>query len=334
MGKPQPFTVWPLQHNSALLRQNPLGDPATRTVYVLTPPGVEPDRPLPAVWMLAAFTNSGRSFLNYSAWGESLDERLGRLYAEGAIGPLAAVLPDAFTAYGGSQYLDSIALGPYESYLWEELLPFVEERFPATGRALAGHSSGGYGAFVQAVRHPELFSAFACHSGDMGFEWCYFPDFPKLANALLATGGTSEFLAAFYGSPKKSSAQVSAMNLIAMAAAYSPNPAAAPMRVDLPVDVDTCALRQPVWERWLEKDPLRMIEREAIRRALSGLRLAYVDVGARDEYNLQWGARALHKRLKELRVEHVFELFDDTHSQVSYRFDRSLPLLYKALAGM
>jgi enterochelin esterase family protein len=42
---------------------------------------------------------------------------------------MIAVLPDCFTRYGGSQYVNSSATGNYEDYLTEEIIPFVDEQF-------------------------------------------------------------------------------------------------------------------------------------------------------------------------------------------------------------
>ena len=39
----------------------------------------------------------------------------------------------------------------------------------------------------------------------------------------------------------------------------------------------------------------------------------------------------LSKRLAEARIPHRYEEFDDTHSNVDYRMDVSLPFLYRAL---
>ena len=57
----------------------------------------------------------------------------------------------------------------YESYILQELIPDVEQRFRASSarerRAIAGLSMGGYGALKFAVKHPELFVFAASMSG-------------------------------------------------------------------------------------------------------------------------------------------------------------------------
>ena len=121
------------------------------------------------------------------------------------------------------------------------------------------------------------------------------------------------------------------MNTVAMAACYSPD-ASQPMGIALPFDLETCELIEPVWARWLANDPVRMVEEPSLREGLSKLRCLFIDAGSRDEWNLHYGARALVRRLTKHGVEHLHEEFDDGHMGTSYRFERSLPLLARAIA--
>jgi len=67
------------------------------------------------------------------------------------------------------------------------------------------------------------------------------------------------------------------------------------------------------------------------RRNLKSLRGIYIDCGSRDQYHIHYGTRILSKRLQQARIEHTYEEFDDTHSDVDYRMDVSLPFLTRAL---
>ena len=64
---------------------------------------------------------------------------------------------------------------------------------------------------------------------------------------------------------------------------------------------------------------------------LKTLKGIFVDCGWRDQYHIHYGARTLSKRLTAAKVKHIYEEFDDTHSSVDYRMERSLPFLYRAL---
>ena len=223
-------------HDSVALADNPLGDPTHRQTWVLTPEGHDADVPLPAIWMLASFMSTGSAFLSFRPWQENLWDRVNRLHATGMLPPVRFVLPDVFTRLGGSQYLDSPAIGAYQTYLWQELLPAMEDRYATRNRGLAGTSSGGYGAIVSALLGPTLFSGLVAHAADMGFSWGYLPDYPKFLEVIRRFGGVEAFWQTFLASPSKPQEWLTAVNLLAMAAAYSPNMDALPPHVDLPLD--------------------------------------------------------------------------------------------------
>ncbi len=321
---------------SAALEGNAARDPSVRRVPVYLPPSYDesPGSRYPVVFVLAGFTGRGRMLLNDGPWSPGLDERMDALVASGC-GEMILVLPDCFTRFGGSQYLDSSATGRYETHLIEELVPWVDERFRTFAdrdhRSVAGKSSGGYGALTLGMKHPDVFAAVACHSGDLYFDYCYRGDVPKFCTQIQLAGGVEAWLERFAAKKQKSHDDLLTLNILGMAAAYSPNPASPPFGIDLPCDLVTGGFREDVWRRWLEQDPLTMLESRA--EALRSLRLLYLDCGTRDEFNLHHGARLFSRRLAELGIRHEYEEFDDGHMNVSYRYDTSLPKLAKALAS-
>ncbi len=312
---------------SAVLKGNPLGDPHVREVPVYLPPGYDTSSErYPVIYALTGFTGFGRTLLNRSAFSEALDQRLDRLIRTGRMRPAIVVMPDCFTRYGGSQYLDSEATGRYETHIIEELIPFIDSKYrtipEAAQRAVMGKSSGGFGSLILGMRHPDVFGIIACHSGDMGFEYCYLPDFPPAMITLEKYGGIQGFLQQFYEKPKKSAEDFLTLNVIAMSACYSPNPDSKPHLFDLPFDPSTGELIESIWERWLAWDPARLVGR--YEGALRKLKL-FFDCGTRDEYRLYAGARTLSAKLRAKGIEHIYEEFDDTHRELDYRYDRSLP---------
>jgi putative tributyrin esterase len=72
---------------------------------------------------------------------------------------------------GNGWYTDSatVPADKYESYIVRELIPDVEKRFHVSqergGRAIAGLSMGGYGAFKFGLKYPEMFALVASMSG-------------------------------------------------------------------------------------------------------------------------------------------------------------------------
>jgi S-formylglutathione hydrolase FrmB len=327
-----------IEIDSAALRGNLLGDPSKRRVAVHLPPGYDQsDERYPLFVDLAGFTGSGLKRLSWTAFGESVPQRLERLVAQDSMGPVITAFPDGFTSLGGNQYVDSPATGYWERFIIDEMLPALEDRFRIRRgrkhRAIYGKSSGGYGALVHGLRHADTWAAVACHSGDMAFEWVYLREFPGTLDALARHEGKIErFVEAFRAAPKVRGPDLHAMMILAMAATYDPDPGA-PLGIRLPVDPLTCEVVAERWERWLAHDPVRLVERADCQDNLRRLSALYLDCGRHDQYFLHYGARAFVRRLEALEIAHRYEEFPDNHSSVDYRLDVSLPILYEAVAG-
>ena len=328
--------VWD-RFESRALAGNRAGDPAGRTVPVYLPPAYadDPGRRFPVLFVLTGFSGRGRMLLNDNAWSPGLDDRMDGLLHRGTCGEVILVMPDCLTRYGGSQYLNSSATGRYEDHLIDELVPHIERTYRTMPgrdhRGVAGKSSGGYGALVLAMKHPEVFGALACHSGDLYFDYCYRGDIPRFCSQVQAAGGIGPWLERFEASVQKKHEDMLTLNILGMAAAYSPRPETPPFGIELPCDLETGAFREEVWRRWLEHDPLSLVERHA--DALRSMRLVYLDCGTRDEFHLQHGARLFKRRLEALGVPHEHQEFDDGHMNLSYRYDVSLPKLARALGA-
>lgn len=268
---------------------------------------------------------------NRSAFRRNFPELADELFAAGEAPPCVIVWVDCWTSLGGSQFLDSPATGRYHTYLCDELVPFVDQRYRTLGapehRGIMGKSSGGYGAMVTPMLRPDLFGGLATHAGDALFEACYEPDMRSAARALRDEyGGSFErFWADFRARPafaKESDGVL--LNMWCMAACYSADDDG---NVRLPFDPLTSRLDDEVWERWLRWDPVRMVAGHA--EALRGMRAIYIDAGKRDEWFLDLGAEAFRRELEHLGITDVFfELFDAGHMGIEYRY----PIAVKYLA--
>ena len=315
-----------LKHESTVLKDNPLGDKYIRDLIVYLPPGYdESDKTYPAVYCLTGFTGRGKMLLNDAAFTPNLPERMDKLIADSTIEPIIVVMPDCFTYYGGSQYINSTATGNYEDYLIDEIVPFVDENFRTlanrNSRAVMGKSSGGYGSLIMGMRHSDVFGLVCSTSGDAYFELCYLSDIPKAVRAI--KGEPKAFMRKFWDEEKKRKDDFPAVNMIGMSACYSPNGT----DFDMPFDLETGEIRKDVWSRWLEQDPVRLVEKNV--ENLKSLRLLYLDAGTRDEFGLDLGARILAKKLRDLGIPHIHEEFDDGHMNIAYRYNRSLELISK-----
>ena len=316
---------------SERLRGNLLGDPHEREVVVYIPHGHD-GKGLPLLVDLVGFTAGGPAHVNWKNFGENLPERLDRLIGSGAMPPVAVAFPDCFTRLGGNQYIDSAAMGPWETVLIEDVVPLVEGRFGCGGdgrRGVFGKSSGGYGSIVHALRRSDFWAAAACHSGDMGFELCYLGEFPSLLRALAKKGSIEQFIRDFEAGPKWKGNDIHQLMTLAMCATYDPDPEAF-CGIRLPVDPETCEVIEERWRNWRRWDPVNLADDHAAN--LKQLKALWIDCGDVDQYDLVYGARRLHRKLTAAGVEHVYEEFPDNHSSVDFRMDRSLPYLAKALS--
>lgn len=338
-----------LDIESVAIANNTLGDPTCRAIAVYLPEGYDDGRDdYPLLVDIVGYTGSGPAHLNWKAFQESVPQRVDRLVAEGTMGPVVIAFPDCFTSLGGNQYINSSVLGNWADFLNLEMLPAMEQRYRIRRgrehRGLFGKSSGGYGAIVHGMLYAQHWGAVACHSGDMAFDLCYRPDFPKALMHLAnhhsddemeqegnAGGRIEAFLQALRSQKKISGSDMETLMILAMAATYDPAPELS-HGIRLPVRHHTCELVEELWARWLAWDPLRLIERADVQDNLRSLKGLFIDCGSKDQYALVFGARALQQRLQSLQIDHQYEEFPDNHSSVDYRMDVSLPYLYHQLA--
>jgi putative esterase len=320
--------------DSALLRGNPLGDPHERPVLVYLPPGYDddPERRYPSVYVIQGYTGHLAMWWNRTPFRQPFPERADAIFTgPDAAPPAVIVYVDAWTAYGGSQFVDSPGTGRYHSYLCDEVVPWADARFrtlpQSAHRAIMGKSSGGFGAMITPMLRPDLFGALATHAGDSLYEYCYVPEFPAAVRQLRAyDGDIGRWWEDFRGRESFTKPEdQDLVGLIGVAACFSANEDGS---VELPFDPVTGVLRPDVWQRWLDWDPVRMVPDHA--EALRGLRGIWIDAGVRDEYYLDIGAEAFRAALEEIGVSRDlihYELFEAGHMSIDYRYPLSLAWL-------
>ena len=325
--------------SSELLRGNPLGDPHDRPLWVYRPPGydAEPDRRFPAVYVIQGYTGFVTTWQNRSPFRQPFTETADAVFASGQAPPALVVYVDAWTRYGGSQFVDSPGTGRYHSYLCDEIVPWVDRHYrtrpDAAHRAIMGKSSGGFGAMITPMLRPDLFGSLATHAGDSLYEQCYLRDFGPAVRLLRDYDGDiwswwDDFRSRVaFTKP----ADITLLGLLGVAACFS---AREDGSVELPFDPKTAVLRQEVWDRWLDWDPVRMAPRYA--SALRSLQSIWIDAGTSDDYFLDLGAEAFRAALREVGIAEDrirFELFDGTHAAIDYRYPLSLAWLCQRMSG-
>ena len=243
MLRPVSPNITYVTHESDVLKGNPLGDPHVRTFPVYLPPDYEasPNKRYPVIFGLAGFTGGGLMYVNRRFLSNpGMDADLDDLIAGGMPGVIY-VMPDCITSLGGSQYVNSSAVGRYQDYVVQELVPFIDSRYRTSGlRGCIGGSSGGIGSFTLAALYPDVFHAFADHSGDSAFDQCYLNDVPKVVQAMAKYDyDVASFVKQIPDiQPKDDGFQI-ILNMVAMSACYAPNPDAGPLGFELPFDVRT-----------------------------------------------------------------------------------------------
>jgi Putative esterase len=324
--------------DSALLRDNPLGDPHERPLWVYVPPGYDedPHRRYASVYVIQGYTGHLGMWRNRTAFRQPFVETADDVFARGDAPPAIVVYVDAWTAYGGSQFVDSPGTGAYHSYLCDEVVPFVDGRYRTLDgpqhRAISGKSSGGFGAMVTPMLRPDLFGALATHAGDALYEFCYIPEFAKAVRHLRDHDGDITHWWDDFRSRTaftKDGDSVLLM-MLGVSACFSAEPDGTPL---LPFDPTTGRLMPEQWQRWLDWDPVRMVERYA--EAVRSWQAVWIDGGTRDEWYLDIGAAAFNREIVQAGVPEDrihYELFEAGHGAIEYRYPLALAWLAQRIA--
>jgi S-formylglutathione hydrolase FrmB len=323
--------------SSQLLRDNPLGDSAERPLWVYVPPGYDDSGTrYPAVYVIQGYTGHVGMWANRQPYRQPFIETADAVFAGGKVPGCVVVYVDAWSKYGGSQFVDSPGTGRYHSYLCDEIVPWVDAHYRTVAdresRAISGKSSGGFGAMITPMLRPDLFGALATHAGDTLYELSYVPEFAKAARFLREYDhDIVRWWDDFTSRPSfTKEADETLLMTLGCSACFS---ARDDGTVELPFDPVTGTLRPALWQRWLDWDPVRMVPRYA--DAIRSLRAVWIDAGTKDEWFLDLGAEAFRAEIKlaGLPDERVsFELFDAGHGGINYRYPLALAWLAERLA--
>jgi S-formylglutathione hydrolase FrmB len=292
------------EFTSAKLRGNPLGDPATRRIAILSPDGVKGGAPLPLVIYLPGWGSSSEDAIAQgrgSLFGKVVDE------LAAAKLPVQIAVVDGRSRFGGSQFLNSTATGDYADYVSEEIVPLLAKpKRPAT--MIAGHSSGAYGALMLAMSRHELFDGVIALSPDSDFETTHKPLAEEPAVRRVTRAELDAAMA-----PTKSARLPGdglAALMMGLCANYVPT-AGAPGRFDWLYD-DLGQWRADVWQRWIARDPLTKVRENAA--AFSPAQRIYLDGAEHDEFGANIGARKIHAVLREQKSPATFYESPGQHS--------------------
>ncbi len=303
---PEGITVEAVKVHGATLEGNLEGNAAEREVMVVLPPsyGEDPARHYPVVYYLHGFAISGRDFYDYMQVPTAVAENAaaGREFI--------VVVPDTLTAMGGSMYSNSVTTGNFRDFIATDLVAYIDANYRTIptreGRGLVGHSMGGYGTWVVAMTHPEVFDSIWAQS----------------ACCVSARRESVESATAMASVPREGVDQ-SGFGMragLASAVAWSPNPQKPPFYVDWAVTWDG-ALDEAVLARWANNSPLAMVSSHvAALESFDGIGL---DVGDKD--GLVRDDTLIHQELEKFGIDHEWAVYEGTHTdKIGARFKEAV----------
>jgi len=286
---------------SQSLEGNLLGSSPNRMVSVYLPSAYfgNPTTRYCVVYLLHGYTQNHSTFLNSFALKIAFDN----FFNQGNVQPLIIVIPNAYNAYGGSWYTNSIVTGNWEDFITQDLVEYIDNNYRTvasnTSRGIAGYSMGGYGAMKIAMKHPEIYNAvYSLSAASLVFEDVFLGTmFSYLVQAANATQ--------FAGLPWEAQANIAA------GAAFTPNIIPNPFYCDFPIE-PSGTLIDSVWQKWLLHDPYSMID--TYKNNLLQLDSIVFDCGTNDVY-LFTANQNFDTALTVANIpNHFFDVYIGTHS--------------------
>lgn len=302
MPKPQ-LTLKNVKFTSQALAGNLLGDPATRTIYVLLPPSYATGaKHYPVVYVLP--WGDGGSASNAFGFKSAMEAWLQTAPTKEMI----LVFPDGTNRLGGSQFGTSPTIGDYERYITQELVTMIDTDYRTLptrdSRGITGCSNGGAGSMRFALKYPDVYGAVTT-SGDT-YDWTL------ASNTVL-----SKELTYLHELPKDAVGVIRSTPAVAwyiqVAAGAAPNPQKPPLYLDLPFRITNgqAEIVPEVAAKIVEHDSAH----EARRYLAQPLRLRGILImhALGDVWNPTPPVRGFDQLLTELGIEHTYIEEDAAH---------------------
>lgn len=327
-----------IKHQSNILKNNTYNDSCTRSHFAYVPRSVaqKKDTKIPIIYGLPTYGRTAKQFFVPERIDKiSIVSRINKLIEQG-MNECIFVALDCMTSLGGNQYTNG-ASGNYADYIVHEAIPKIESELNASlnigQRSILGTSSGGYGSLFLSLNYPNYFSAVACHSGDVGFEYSYIPEIPLLINRLDANTQSDDqkllnIIEKYHKIKQHTPSVMHDLVLLGAAASYSPEKSSK-VGFKMPFDLYTGKINENIWAKWIEMDLINLVEN--LGGNLRSLKMVFIDCGNRDQYGSHLGARQLSSLLNKKNINHIYEEFNGTHTDIEYRYEYSMPKLVNAM---
>lgn len=291
---------------------NDMGENATRAISVYLPPGyAESKQRYPVIHFLHGFSGDNTMLAPMAVL---LDQAI----ATKRIRPFILAISDQKTTYDGSFYSNSGVFGNWEDFTVQDVVGYVDSHFRTLAtpksRGITGHSMGGYGALLLAMKHPDVFSSvYALSPGALAIVREYGPNSPTFRELSHIT--TKEELAKTYFGKV----------MVAFGRSWSPNRERPPFYTDLPFDFSSGQLKvnETALRKWYANMPLYMID--DYRENLLKLRAIKFDWGRNAGERFTTQCQMFSQRLENAGVPHFAEEYIGTHVSDIYTPEGRVP---------
>jgi len=311
------------------LRKNLVGDPARREMTIYLPPSyaTAKHRRYPVVYLLHGFAADHRAFMKGAYQNLNVRISMDSLIHAGVVKEMIVITPNARDYFDGSFYVNSPVTGNWEDFIVRDLVGYVDRHYRTiarpSARGITGHSMGGYGALSVGMRHPETFSAIYLMSA------CCLTSGPAVGGATRAVWKT--VLGLHELSDTKKAGFVPDI-VIALGAAYDPDPSSPPLFVHFPymLQGDSLVGVPAIAAKW-NLSPLNMVP--TYSENLLRMAIAF-DAGKQDGFkDIPANVTRLDSMLTALGVAHMSELYDGNHgSRIRARLEtKALPFFSERL---
>lgn len=156
------------------LHSQSLGKEMNVSVYL--PLDYSPELRYPVLYLFHGYGGNPGDYFTYL----HLDAVADRLLQKGLIHPLIMVAAEYGNSFGvnsnsgDGEDPGGVSTGPYEDYLIQEVIPFIDARYSTqpskSGRYIGGISMGGYASLYLGLTYHDLFSKIGSHSAAL---WTY-----------------------------------------------------------------------------------------------------------------------------------------------------------------